>query len=172
MKIIIVLLLLFNVAKAQVENRIPIYNFTNKLGVGRTGNNDSSAIFQIGPSFGGKGGLGLPRVSNVNAIVGTPIRGLMVYDESKDSVGYYNGTRWIYSGGGSSGNADLTTGKQEFTPTVGQTTFTVTDFTMPVDPNRLRVMRNGVQLKNVTISGSDVIIDPCLTSDKITITRF
>lgn len=102
MKKILTLLLLFNIAYGQVENKIIQYNFLNKLSVGRQGNNDSAAYLQVGPNSGGNKGIGLPRVANTNAIVGTPFKGLMVFDESKDSVGYYDGSKWIYPGGSAS----------------------------------------------------------------------
>lgn len=84
----------------QVINKIPQYGFKNQLSVGRDSDNDTIAYFQVGPNSGGNRGIILPRVANTSSLIGTPKRGLVVYDDSKDSLGYYNGAQWIYLGGG------------------------------------------------------------------------
>lgn len=96
-----VFLLCSLVAVAQVENKIPRYTFNNQLGVGRTGNNDTAAYLQIGPSSGGDRGIILPRVAGIGSLIGTAKKALLVYNDSKDSLAYYNGSEWIYLGGGS-----------------------------------------------------------------------
>lgn len=85
----------------QVINKIPQYGFQNNLSVGRTSDNDTIAYFQVGPNTGGNKGIIFPRVANVSALVGTPKKGLIIYDDSKDSIGYYNGVNWIYPGASS-----------------------------------------------------------------------
>lgn len=103
-KLIVVLLVLVGmVSQAQVENRIPQYTFIRNLGVGRSGANDSAAYLQIGPSVGGDKGMIIPRVANLSAITATKRKGLIVYDDSKDSIAFHNGTSWSYIGGGGGG---------------------------------------------------------------------
>lgn len=94
-KLLIALLMLYGVAHAQVENRIKQYVFTERLGVGRAGNNDSSVYFQVGPNSGGSRGFGNPRLSNIGALIGSPIPGLQFYDNSIKRLKYWAEDRWI-----------------------------------------------------------------------------
>lgn len=98
MRFILLIIMLVGIAQAQVENKIPKYIFNNQLAVGTTGDINSSAYLQVGPSSGGNKGISLPRVANTSSLVGTLVKGLLIYDNSKDSIGYYNGVNWIYPG--------------------------------------------------------------------------
>ncbi|MGN6436881.1 MAG: hypothetical protein ACTHMM_10125 [Agriterribacter sp.] len=90
------LLILIGYADAQVFNRQPQYNFTQRLAIGRESNNDSSAYLQIGPNSGANKGIGLPKLANVSALIGSPIEALFLYDASRKAPTYWNGTKWVY----------------------------------------------------------------------------
>jgi len=68
---------------------------TAQVGIGTT-NPDPNAILDIVST---NKGLLPPRVANVTAIT-TPVAGLMIYDNSKQCMRYYNGTIWSDCMGG------------------------------------------------------------------------
>lgn len=86
---------------SQVENKIIQYTFNNSLGVGIQGANETSAYLQAGPTSGAKKGFQLGVMSDTTQLIGTPKRGLFIFNLSNNKPGYFDGTRFVYFGAGS-----------------------------------------------------------------------
>lgn len=110
---IVVLLFLSAVGFAQVENKIPQYTFNNRLGVGRFGNNDTTAWLHVGSTQSTKG-VRLPRVLDTASVVGNKGHGLLIWSVQLNTVAFWDSINAVWSelgsgGGGSNfANADLT----------------------------------------------------------------